>query len=129
MYGSLNQFGFGLGAFTGLILLTALNIYSKRVISRLHISRSGDRATIEFFSALWVPRTRTHRITEFGGAMLSYGNFTRSEITSLGNIWILKEASIFAQDPDIQFILEQVLNGQQVNLEQSDSDGRRPKSK
>ena len=120
MYGGFNQFGFGIGSFTGMILLTVLNIYSRRVIHRMHISRSGVKVTFDFFSALWVPKSRTFNVTEISGASPSYGNFTRTEVVSLGNVWLMKESNAFITDPEIQYLVEMVINGYPVSFHQSE---------
>jgi hypothetical protein len=110
----LNQYGFILGSFVGLLSLTALNIYSKRVVKQIFLHKSGKEVTVKFMSALWKPREGVYSIREFGDCSPSYGNFHRAEIVSLGNIWLLKESSIYVKDKQIQDILQNILDGKSM---------------
>lgn len=108
--------GFILGSVAGLVGLTVLNIYSKRIVHRIYLHQSGRKASITFMSALWKPRTLEYNITEFAGVFPSYGNFYRSEITSLGNIWLMLESNRFGKEKAIVSVLDEVLHGREVQV-------------
>lgn len=81
-------------------------------MSQIYLHKNGKEVTVKFMSALWKPQIKTFGIAEFGDCSPSYANFTRAEIVSLGNIWLLKESNIYANDKQIQDILQRILDGQ-----------------
>lgn len=100
----------------GLIILSGMNIYSRRVIHRIWLHRDRSKLTIEFFNAFWKPKVATHYVTELADPRLSYGRFTRLEITSVGNVWIMPESNIYADNVDMDRILREVLTGNSPDL-------------
>ena len=108
--------GFLLGSITGLIGLTVLNIYSKRIVHKIYLHQCGRKASITFMSALWRPRTIVFNIPEFGGLHPSYGHFVRSEVVSFGNFWLMLESNRFTNETAIASLLNEILSGREVQV-------------
>ena len=51
----------------------------------------------------------------------TYLNFTRSEITSLGKVWISLEKNIYSGLPEYDELTKEVLNGKVIKLSKVDA--------
>lgn len=100
----------------GIFCLTALNIYSRRFIQKMWIDKTGQKIKVKYYNAFWIPKTIEYPASEFAGAEPSFGHFTKTEIISFGNVWLLKDASIYKDDIYIKKILDKVLDGHPVKL-------------
>lgn len=112
----MNHIGFFIGSFVGLFALTCFNIYTRRIVHQMYIFKSGDRVRVQFFNAFWRPKVKDYLISEFNTPVLSFAQFTKVEITSLGNAWLLEDRNIYAKDPEIPIIVKKVLRGQNIDF-------------
>jgi len=51
----------------------------------------------------------------------TYFNYTRSEITSLGKVWINLEKNVYSGLPEYDELTKEVLNGRIIKLSKIDS--------
>lgn len=56
MFGKLNMISFGLVTGTGYLMLSFLQVYSKRIVHRIHLSNDFQTVHVEFYNAFWVPK-------------------------------------------------------------------------
>ena len=120
IFGGWNGLSFVLTSGLGLGLLIAANIVSKRVIKEIRLFRTGDFVELHFFNAFWVPQKRVFHISEFASLEPSYLNYSRTEITSLGNAWLNLDKNSYNGDPDFENVLGDVLNGRVIKLNRLD---------
>lgn len=105
-----------LGSILGLVSLTALNIYGRRYVNKMYLYKTGDRICLELFNPIWKPKIASYKIDEIGGRTASYGEFTKFEVTSVGNMWINLESNLFRGNEDLRNIVDRVLDGRRVDL-------------
>jgi hypothetical protein len=55
MFGKLNMISFGLVTGTGYLMLSFLQVYSKRIVHRIHLFNDFQTVHVEFYNAFWVP--------------------------------------------------------------------------
>ena len=107
-FGGWNGLAFNLCTLTGLGILSALNVFSKRTISLIYLYRSGNIVEVVFFDAFWVciyykyfqiPKKKSIYISEFSNMQASFLTFSRSELTTYGKVWINLEKNVQVSRP------------------------------
>lgn len=73
-----------------------------------------------FVNIFQIPESKVFSITEFANLQKTYFNFTRTEITSYGKIWINTEKNIYAGIEENEEILNEILSGKFVKFNQYD---------
>jgi len=118
VFGGWNGLSFTLTSMLGIGTLIAVNILSKRIIREIKLFRTGDYVELKFFNAFWVPQKKVYHISEFANMEPSYLMYYRTEITSLGKAWINIEKNTYEGDEEYEGVLEDVLNGRLIKLNQ-----------
>ncbi|KAL4436441.1 hypothetical protein ABPG74_003007 [Tetrahymena malaccensis] len=117
IFGGWNSFSFSLCALTGIGLLTFFSVFSKRTIHKMKLLRTGDFVEVSFFNAFWVPQTKMIHVSEFANMQASFVGYSRSELTTLGKVWINLEKNAFYGHKAYEDILIEILNGKTVKLD------------
>lgn len=73
---------------TGLITFTLANLYCKRFVRKVYLHESGNRSRIVFFNAFGTEKVSEFHPKDFNILSPSYSGFYKSEVTTIGNIWI-----------------------------------------
>jgi len=121
VFGGWNYISFLLGTLMGVGGTVFLNVVSKRTINEIKLFRSGDYVELTFFNAYWVPKKKVYHASEFTGLISTYGGYHKSEITSLGKIWINLDKNIYQGIPEYDEMVQEILNGKLVKLSKIDN--------
>ena len=54
VFGKINLISFGLVTGLGYLMLSFLQVYSKRIVHRIHIQNDFETVHVEFYNAFWV---------------------------------------------------------------------------
>ena len=68
-----------------------------------------------------IPKKAVFNISEFANLSPTYFGYHRSEITSLGKVWINLEKNSYQGIPEYDEIVQEILNGKMVKLSKIDS--------
>ncbi|KRX01357.1 hypothetical protein PPERSA_01260 [Pseudocohnilembus persalinus] len=119
IFGSWNALSFNLCAGIGCWTLIGLNIMSKRTVQKVKLLRSGDFVELFFFNAFWIPKSKIIHISEFANLQPAFYTFSRTELVTIGKIWINLEKNTFYGNKDYEDLLIEILNGKPQKLETS----------
>jgi len=90
MFGKLNMISFGLVTGTGYLMLSVLQVYSRRIVHRMHLSNDFQTVHIEFYNAFWVEIALSRNRIRFHLIFRSFRNHVPASQTSPGSNSLVK---------------------------------------
>eukprot|EP01016_Furgasonia_blochmanni_P050190 TRINITY_DN7713_c0_g1_i1.p1 TRINITY_DN7713_c0_g1~~TRINITY_DN7713_c0_g1_i1.p1 ORF type:complete len:256 (-),score=61.17 TRINITY_DN7713_c0_g1_i1:152-919(-) len=116
IFGGWNLLSFAFGTFTGFGAMFFLHIFSRRTAHEIRLFRNGEYVEILYFNAFWKPVTKVYHLSEFANLQPSLFGMHRTELTSLGKVWINLDKNTYHGLKDYDDIVNEILNGKQVKL-------------